>query len=59
VFVDFIKKEIALRAARARHPGVSRAIKDFDRAEFDYWTSVTLPQLAKVYAINCSELSLK
>jgi len=53
VFVNFIKKEIALRAARERSPNIPPSTRAFDHAEVFYWTHVTLPQLRRVYEVHC------
>jgi hypothetical protein len=55
VFVDFIRKEIALRAARSRDPRASPAVRAFDRAEVDYWQHSTLPELAQAFEVNCGQ----
>jgi len=58
VFVDFIRKEIELRAVRGQDPKVSAAVRAFDQAEVEFWTKVTLPALARVYASHCDELKV-
>jgi hypothetical protein len=58
VFVDFIRKEIALRRARAADPQVSEAVRAFDRAEVSFWTQRTLPMLVKAFAIHCGDFKV-
>ena len=58
VFTDFIKTEVALRAARSVSPHVEAVIRVFDHAEVRYWTNYTLPELHRVYQIHCSDLNL-
>lgn len=56
VFVDFIKKEIALREIRESQPRVPHSIREFDKAEVYYWIHMTLPQLGKVFSIHCERI---
>jgi hypothetical protein len=53
VFVDFIKKEIALRSVREARPNVPGYVEIFDEAEIAYWKEHTLPMLKNVLRYHC------
>jgi hypothetical protein len=53
VFVDFIKKETALRSVREARPNVPRYVELFDEAEILYWKEHTLPMLRNVLKHHC------
>jgi hypothetical protein len=55
VFVDFIRKEIALRSAREARPDVASYVKAFDEAEIAYWQQHTLPALKSVLKVHCAK----
>jgi hypothetical protein len=54
VFVDFIKKEIALRTLRESRPNVPGYVERFDEAEIRYWKEHTLPMLRNVLKQHCA-----
>jgi hypothetical protein len=53
VFVDFIKKETALRSIREVRPNVPGYVEVFDEAEILYWKEHTLPMLRNVLKHHC------
>jgi hypothetical protein len=55
VFTDYVNGEVALREHRVLSPQhAPESVVAFDRAEVQYWRTITIPALGKLLSAECT-----